>query len=51
MNRDFNGTSDSGFYRVTVHGSQRVDLEFVRSAARGNGEVAFRFSLLPDGSS
>ena len=45
-----NGTVAAGFYRVTVEGTKRVLLEFVRSDSP-DAPVAFRWTIFPDGSS
>jgi|GEM_PF-894921 len=45
-----NGTTAPGFYRVTVEGTKRVLLEFVRSDSP-DAPVAFRWTIFPDGSS
>jgi hypothetical protein len=45
-----NGTAAAGFYRVTVEGTKRVLLEFVRSDSP-DAPVAFRWTIFPDGSS
>ncbi len=52
LDAELYGTRSPGFYAVTVHGSTRVDVEFVRGEeGESNGQIAFQFSIFPDGRS